>query len=76
MSGEASIFKYDSLPETKKVVLGDKKGPSTLPEEASNPKEAEPQTWSVLPSFVWISTTEDKLPPYLAGKSPLYSVTS
>src|SRR5581483_4646776 len=49
------------------------KGPSSVNEPASKPALASPFHCCMLPSFVITSITDDKPPPYRAGKFVLYS---
>src|SRR5690242_16108554 len=47
-------------------------GPSTVKEPASNPALASPCHFCILPSFVITSITDERPPPYRAGKFFLY----
>src|SRR6478672_5396632 len=47
-------------------------GPSNVNEPASKPALASPCHFCILPSFVITSITDDKPPPYRAGKFFLY----
>src|SRR4051812_35606428 len=60
----------------RKEIINDERsfliGPSSVKEPASKPALASPCHFFVLPSLVITSITEDKPPPYLAGKFFLY----
>ena len=71
MKGKIASRK-DRLPLRQKLTFSLRSGPSRWIPEERRPREAWPWNCSMSPSFEVVTRTEDILPPYLAGKSPLY----
>ena len=66
---------YVLLPATINEVLSLTIGPSIISFDDIKPTVASALNSFIFPSFISISSTEDNLPPYLAGKPPFVNLT-